>query len=67
MTELQKLQERLESINEAITATQHASSVDRKLSHDKHYSGHFTKALTELSHLKTGVESLIKRHETIGR
>lgn len=67
MTETEKLQERLQAINEAIMATQHASSVDRKLSHDKHYSGHFMKALTELNTLKTGLEALIKRHETVGR
>lgn len=67
MTEIEKLNERLESIEQAITATQHAASVDRKLSHDKHLSGHFTKALTELTTLKTGLQALIKRYETVGK
>lgn len=67
MTETDKLNERLEAIEQAITATQHAASVDRKLSHDKHLSGHFTKALTELDSLRNSIKSLIKRHETVGR
>lgn len=67
MTENEKLNERLQAIEEAITATQHAASVDRKLSHDKHLSGHFTKALTELTTLKNGISSLIVRHEALGR
>lgn len=67
MTETDKLNERLEAIEQAITATQHAASVDRKLSHDKHLSGHFTKALTELDSLRNSIKALIKRHETVGR
>lgn len=67
MTETEKLNERLQAIEEAITATQHAASVDRKLSHDKHLSGHFTKALTELTTLKNGISALIVRHQAINR
>lgn len=67
MTETDKLNERLEAIEQAVTATQHAASVDRKLGHDKHLSGHFTKALTELDSLRNGIKALIKRHETLGR
>lgn len=67
MTETEKLNERLQAIEEAITATQHAASVDRKLSHDKHLSGHFTKALTELNSLKNGISALIVRHQAINR
>ena len=67
MTELEKLNERLTIVNQAITAVQRAETVDRKLSHDKHTNGHITKALTEMITLKTGIEALIKRVETVGR
>jgi hypothetical protein len=67
MTDLEKLNEQLEAVRHAIVATQHAASVNRKLSHDKHTSGHFTKALTELTAMETGIESRIKRVETVGR
>ena len=67
MTELEKLNARLEAIEQAITATMHAASVDRKMGHDKHLSGHFTKALTELDALKNSIKALIVRHEAIGR
>ena len=67
MTETDKLNERLEAIEQAITATQHALNVDRKLSHDKHVNGHFTKALTELMTIRTGLHALKVRQETVGR
>lgn len=67
MTDLEKLNERLSAVEAAISATQHAASVDRKLSHDKHLSGHFTKALTELDSLRNSLKSLIKRAETVNQ
>ena len=67
MTELEKFEQRLAALNEAIEAVRHAASVDRKMSHDKHLSGHFTKALTELESLKTSVNAHKIRFETIGR
>lgn len=63
MTETEKLAERLEAIEQAISAVHHATSVDRKMSHDKHMNGHFTKALTELDSVKKHVNSLITRLE----
>ena len=67
MTEVEKLNERLEAIEQAILVTQHAATVDRKLSHDKHYNGHLTKALTELVTVRDGVKALKVRFETVGR
>ncbi len=67
MTEIEKLDERIRAVDAAIVATQHAASVDRKLSHDKHTSGHFTKALTELTSLRTSLQNLKLRMETVGR
>ena len=59
--------EALEVVGQAILVTQHAATVDRKLSHDKHYNGHFTKALDELVKVKTSLQALRTRVETVGR
>lgn len=67
MTEIEKLNERLTSIEQAIAATQHAATVERKLGHERQLSGHYTKALTELTALKTNVQSLIRREETLSQ
>lgn len=67
MTEVEKLNERLEAIEQAILVTQHAATVDRKLSHDKHSNGHFTKALDELVKVKSSLQALRTRVETVGR
>ena len=67
MTEIEKFDERIEAMEQAITAVQHAASVDRKMSHDKHYNGHFTKALTELVTVRDAVKALKVRFEAVGR
>jgi hypothetical protein len=67
MTELEKFDARIEAVEAAITATKSAMVIDRKLSHDKHGSGHFTKALTELTDVHTGLKALKIRFETVGR
>lgn len=67
MTELEKIAERLNAVEDAIHATQRAASVDRKMSHDKHTNGHFTKALQELVSAKTQLQTIARRIETIGR
>ena len=67
MTELEKLNERIAALEVAIAQTQHAAVVDRKMSHDKHPSGHYTKALTELTSLQSSLKALAKRYEAIGR
>lgn len=67
MNEIEKFNERLEAIDSAIKAIQHAASVDRKMSHDKHFNGHFTKALDELISIRTSVSAHKVRFEAIGR
>lgn len=67
MTELEKLSARIVAVDEAIKACQHAMTVERKMSHDKHINGHLTKATTELTTMKNGLEALHKRMETVGR
>lgn len=67
MTELEKITERLNAVEAAIHATQHAASIDRKMSHDKHTNGHFTKALQELVSIKNQLEAVARRIETVGR
>ena len=67
MTDLEKLEARIEAVNAAIAATQHAANVNRKLSHDRHVGGHFTKALTELTDMKTSLSNLKARIEAVGR
>lgn len=63
MTDLEKLNERLSSITAAKDAVQHAVTVDRKLSTERHNSGHLTRALTELAAIEGHVYGLIKRLE----
>ena len=67
MTEIEKFNERIVAIEEAIKAVQHAATVDRKMSHDKHYNGHFTKALTELTSVRDAVKAHKTRFEAVGR
>jgi hypothetical protein len=44
-----------------------AMGVDRKMSNDKHPNGHYTKALTELTDIQTGLNSLRVRLIAVGR
>jgi hypothetical protein len=67
MTELEKLEARIEAVDTAIANVKMAMGVDRKLSHDKHHNGHFTKALTELVDVQTKLNALKRRMETVGR
>lgn len=67
MTEIEKLEARIEAVDTAIASVKMALGVDRKMSHDKHPSGHFTKALTELDCVRTQLNSLKVRMETVGR
>ncbi len=67
MTDLEKLSQRIEAVEQAIIVVQHAANIDRKMSHDKHMNGHFTKALTELDSIRTGLKTLKIRMETVGR
>ncbi len=67
MTEIEKLEARIEAIDTAIASTKMAMGVDRKLSHDKHTNGHFTKALDELTSVRSQLSNLKIRVETVGR
>lgn len=67
MTEIEKLEARIDAVAAAIDAIKHAAVVDRKMSHDKHVDGHFTKALTEMAGLSSSLNALKKRIEAIGR
>jgi hypothetical protein len=67
MNELEKLEARLNATNAAIEATKHATVINRKMSHDRHENGHFTKALTELTDMKTSLTNMIARYNAVGR
>lgn len=67
MIDLEKFEARIEAVDTAIAAVKMAMNVDRKLSHDKHTNGHFTKALTELTDIQTRLKALKIRVETVGR
>ena len=67
MTDLEKLEARIEAVNTAIANVKMAMGVDRKLSHDKHPSGHFTKALAELMTIQSSLNALRIRTIAVGR
>lgn len=67
MTDLEKLEARIEAVDTAIANVKMAMGVDRKLSHDKHVNGHFTKALQELVSIQTQLNALRVRMIAVGR
>ena len=67
MTEIEKLEARIEATDTAIANVRMAMGVDRKMSHDKHSNGHFTKALDELTSIRSQLSNLKVRVETVGR
>ena len=67
MTDLEKLEARIESVNNAIDAVKSAVVVERKMSHDKHPNGHYTKALAELLTIQSSLNALRIRLITVGR
>ena len=67
MTDLEKLEARIEAVDTAIASVKMAMGVDRKMGHDKHPSGHFTKALAELMSLQSQLNALRIRLQTVGR
>lgn len=67
MTDLEKLEVRIEAVDTAMFNVKVALNVDRKLSHDKHSNGHFTNALDELMSVRTQLSNLKLRIETVGR
>ncbi len=67
MTDLEKTEERFNISKEAFNALQQVASKHRKLSHDKHCNGHFTKALDELNKVVMAESALLVRMRTVGR
>lgn len=67
MTDLEKVQERLDNAKEAFEFVQLAANTDRKLSHDKHMNGHYTKALDELRRVVEAESAMLVRIKAIGR
>ena len=67
MTDLEKLEARIEAVDTAIASVKMAIGVDRKMSHDKHHSGRYTNALTELTDIQTGLNALRIRLIAVGR
>jgi hypothetical protein len=67
MNEIEKLEARIEATDTAIANVKMAMGVDRKLSHEKHTNGHFTKALDELTSIRSQLSNLKVRVETVGR
>jgi hypothetical protein len=67
MTEIEKLYTRINAINDAINSVKNASTIDRNLSHAKHPSEHFIKALDELVSIRSQLFNLKIRALVIGR
>ena len=67
MTELEKLKARIETTDAAIASVKIAMSVDQTLTHDKHPNAGFTKALCELTSIRSQLKNLKLRMETVGR
>jgi hypothetical protein len=67
MTDLEKLEARIEAVDTAIAGVKMAIGVDRKMSQEKHSNGHYTKALTELTDIQTSLTALRIRLITVGR
>lgn len=67
MTDLQKLEARIEAVDTAIAATYMARGVDRKMWQAPHVNDHYTKALTELHDVQIELNLLRTRLITVGR
>lgn len=67
MTDLEKLETRIEAVDTAIANVKMAMGVERKMSHDKHPNGHYTKALTELVSIQTQLNALRIRMLAVNR
>ena len=67
MTDLEKLEARIEAVDTAVASVKMALGVDRKLSHEKHPNGHFTKTLAELMTIQSSLNALRIRMIAVGR
>ena len=67
MTDLEKLEARIEAVNAAIASVKTAMSVDRNIIHAKHYDDKYINALIELTDIQSSLNSLRIRMIAIGR
>lgn len=67
MTDLEKLEARIEAVDTAVANVKMAMGVDRKMSHEKHTNGHYTKALQELTTIQEQLNALRVRMIAVGR
>lgn len=67
MTDLEKLEARIEAVDSAITSVKTSMSVDRNMSHAKHYDDKYINALIELTDIQTRLNSLRIRMIAVGR
>lgn len=67
MTDGEKAQERMRIANEAFAQVQALANQDRKLSHGKHISSHYSAALDQLDRERTGARAYLARFSTVGR
>lgn len=61
MTETERLSKQLALVSDALEFVRDCAQQDRKLSIDKHVSGHYTIALTQLQHLQDVYNTRLKR------
>jgi hypothetical protein len=67
MTALEIAKRRVELAKDALDFVKDAANQDRKLTHEKHINGHYTKALQELESVLNGAQAYLKRVEVLGR
>lgn len=67
MTDIEKIKKRIELAQEAFDMVKLNANADRKLSHDAHMNGHYTKSLQELEAVINSHKTHLVRLEAIGR
>jgi hypothetical protein len=67
MTDIEKLKARITATDLAIIAVHAATVADRKLSQDHHASGHFTKAISELTSVRENLDNQLTRINIISQ
>ena len=67
MTELEIAKRRVELAKDALDFVKDAANQERKLTHEKHVNGHYTKAMQELESILFGAQAYLKRLEILGR
>ena len=67
MTDLEKLEARIEAVDTAIANVKMAMGVERKMIPGKYHNGHYTSALDELVKIQTGLNALRIRMIAVGK